>query len=100
MTNKNDIFSILEANSEKIKELGIARVGVFGSFVRNEQSPLSDIDLLVEFKAGKKTYRNLLHFAELAEKMLERHVDVVTPQGMSPYISPHVMQEVEYVQIA
>lgn len=101
MTNSKDaVFSVIAANRGKIKDLGITRVGVFGSFVRGEQGPASDVDLLIEFAPEKKTYRNFLYFAELAEKMLGRRVEVVTPQGLSPYISPHIMREVEYVQIA
>jgi predicted nucleotidyltransferase len=41
-----------ESKEGRIKALGVSRIGLFGSFIRGEQQPDSDIDLLVEFEAG------------------------------------------------
>lgn len=94
------ILDKLASHKDDILRCGVGKIGLFGSFVRGGESATSDVDLLVEFEKGKKSYRNLLGFAELAERVLKRKVEVVTPQSLSPYIAPYVMREVQYVQIA
>lgn len=96
----SQVLTDLLSQKVAISNLGIKRVGLFGSTVRGQDTPTSDIDLLVEFETGKKSYRNLLSFAELAESLLHKPVELVTPESLSPYISPHIMQEVQYVQIS
>jgi len=44
---KQDIVSLLEQNRSRLKAFGVKKIGLFGSFVRGEQRPGSDIDLLV-----------------------------------------------------
>jgi hypothetical protein len=97
--DKHQVISRLEENRERIGRLGVSRVGLFGSFVRGEQREDSDVDLLIEFEPERKTYRNLLDFAELVESILGREVEVLTDKGVSKYFRPYIEQEVEYVQI-
>ena len=52
--NKKEVLSLIQANRAKIMALGVERLGLFGSFVREEQTTASDIDLLVEFFPKKK----------------------------------------------
>jgi predicted nucleotidyltransferase len=47
--NKNTIKRLLINNQNRLRALGIKRVGIFGSYVRGEENKESDIDLLVEF---------------------------------------------------
>ncbi len=95
--NKQDIINILKSNTNKFHDLGVDRIGLFGSFVRGEQKQTSDIDLLAEFRKGQKTYRNLLMVSELAERLLGRTVEVVTPQGLSRHIAPYIQKDIQYV---
>ena len=44
--------SILEVRPQLVR-LGVRSIGLFGSFVRNEQTPSSDVDILVEFSPGR-----------------------------------------------
>ncbi len=76
--NKQQIISLLESRKIEIRKLGAERLGLFGSFVRGEQKDTSDIDLVVEFESGMKTYRNLLDLAELLEYTLQKKVDLLT----------------------
>ena len=55
ISNKKQIVDLLNQNSQRLEELGVKRIGVFGSFVRGEQTDKSDIDLLVEFDKKQKT---------------------------------------------
>ena len=90
---------ILEAR-EQLALLGVRSVGLFGSFVRGEQTSLSDVDILVEFMPEKHTFDNFMEVAVLLEELLGRNVEVVTPEALSPYIGPHILREVERVPIA
>ena len=56
---KQDILKILHQNRVRLKEMGVSRIGLFGSFVRGEQHHNSDIDLLVKFAVGKKRLTHL-----------------------------------------
>ncbi|TVR67028.1 MAG: nucleotidyltransferase [Candidatus Competibacteraceae bacterium] len=93
---KEQIFLLLDQSDEKLKKFGVKRCGLFGSFLRDRQNIQSDIDLLVEFEMGKKTYDNYIHLAFFLEELFGRSVDLVTPESLSPYIGPHILREVEY----
>ena len=95
--NKQNILSTIKKNQNKIESFGVKRLGLFGSFVREEQNLESDIDLLVEFEQGKKTFDNFIHLSFLLENLLGHHIELVTSESLSPYIKPHIMKEVEYV---
>jgi hypothetical protein len=84
----------------QIRALGVQRLGLFGSFVRGEQRADSDVDLLVEFEAGQRTFDHFIQLSFLLEDLLGRRVELVTPDALSPYIGPHILREVEYVSLA
>jgi len=93
------IQCILEAR-ERIASLGVRSIGIFGSFVRGDQTSLSDVDMLVEFIPDKHTFDNFMDVAFLLEELLGRRVEIVTPESLSPHIGPHILREVEHVAIA
>ncbi|MEP0546662.1 MAG: nucleotidyltransferase family protein [Rhodothermales bacterium] len=95
---KSELFERLREQQAAIRRLGVARLGVFGSFVRDEPTPESDVDIFVEFAPGKKTFRSFSALAELLEDVLQRRVELVTPESLSPYIGPYILREVEYVE--
>jgi hypothetical protein len=94
---KEKAFSLIEEYEERIKALGVRRIGLFGSLVRGEQHKGSDVDLLVEFEPGQKTYDNFIQLSFFLEDLMQRRVELVTPESLSPYIGPHILNEVEYV---
>jgi uncharacterized protein len=71
---------------------GIDRVRVFGSYARGEARPDSDLDLLVRLLPGHG-FSDFLAFCDEAEAALGRHVDVVTEDGLSPFIRDRVLAE-------
>lgn len=94
---KEKALSLIEEHPDKVKALGVRKLGLFGSFAREEQGVASDIDLLVEFEQGKKTFDNFIQLSFFLEDLFKRRVELVTPESLSPYIGPHIMNEVEYV---
>jgi predicted nucleotidyltransferase len=99
--NKEEVFRTFEAYyREEIYSFGVKKIGIFGSFVKRKQKGDSDVDVLVEFEEGKKTYRNFIRLAYFLEKLLGRRVELITPEGLSPYIKPHILKEIEYAKIS
>jgi predicted nucleotidyltransferase len=94
---KEKTLALIEEHQDRIKALGVKKLGLFGSFVREEQGVESDIDLLVEFEQGKKTFDNFMQLSFFLEDLLKRRVELITPESLSPYIGPHIVNEVEYV---
>ena len=97
---KREVFKTLSDHSAQLKDLGVKKVGIFGSFVRGEQTPESDIDLLVQFEPAKKNFDNFIHLSQLLEDLLQRRVEIVTTEALSPYIGPHILSEVEYASLS
>lgn len=97
-TNR-DVFSRLREHRETIRSLGVGRLGVFGSFTRNEQHDESDVDVLVEFEKGEKSFDRFMELAFLLEDILQRRVELVTTESLSPYLGPRILAEVQDVPL-
>ena len=97
---KKEIVERIQNTKAQIRALGVRKIGLFGSFTKNQQTISSDVDLLVEFEEGKKTFDHFMELAFLLEETLQIPVDLVTPESLSPYIGPLILNEVEYVSIA
>jgi predicted nucleotidyltransferase len=100
IATKQDILSALQQNGSRLRAFGVKRIGLFGSFVRGEQNPESDIDLLVEFEPDKKTFDAFMGLSFFLDDLLLRRVELVTIESLSPYIGPHILEEVEYAALA
>jgi len=96
MPTKKDILIILRNNQSHIRTLGVRRLGLFGSFLHDQQHTNSDVDLLVEFEPGQKTFDNFMELSFFLEGALRRRVELVTPEALSPYVGQHILDEVEY----
>ncbi len=82
---KKKIISIL------IKH-GIKKILVFGSYARNEATPKSDLDLIVEFPEGTSLLDHVGIEIELSES-LNMKIDLLSRNGISPYIKNQVLKE-------
>lgn len=96
---KESIIKTLKAHHGQLEAYGVKEIGLFGSYVRNEATVTSDIDLLVDMIKEKKTFRNFMSLAYYLEDILNCKVELVTKQSLSPYIGPHILKTVEYVSI-
>lgn len=98
--NKDEILRLIESNKPTFRDFGVVKLGLFGSYVRNEQKEDSDIDLIVEFEAGKKTYSRFFSLSEFLEKLFNKRVDLLTDKGISPYMKPSIEKEAIYVSFS
>lgn len=96
---KQDILAVISENQTRIRALGVKRLGLFGSFLHGEQRSDSDVDFIVEFQPGQKTFDNFMELTFLLEGLLQRRVELVTTEALSPYIGPHILEEVEYAPL-
>ena len=97
---REKVLELIRSNQDKIRSYGVSKLGLFGSFVRSEQNPESDIDLIVEFEQDKKSFDNFIQLVFFLEEILERRVELITSDALSPYIGPHIIREVEYVNLS
>ncbi len=100
VTTKEDLIRRIHEQRERLLSFGVTSIGLFGSFVREGQAASSDIDILVEFAPENHTFDNFMEVSFLLEDTLGRKVEVVTPEGLSPHIGPHILKEVERVPVA
>lgn len=92
-----DVLSLLRTHEPELKErFGVAKIGIFGSFARGEARPESDVDVLVTFQDGKKTFDNFMGTRFYLEDLFSRKVDLVTDAALKPLIRDPIMQEVVY----
>ena len=95
--NKESLLTLLQANGHKLRSLGVLNLSLFGSFITGKFNAESDVDLLVEFDPQKKSYDNFMDLSFFLEDLLGRRVEVVTPQSLSKYIGPHILNQAENV---
>jgi hypothetical protein len=88
-----DVLSRLATAQTEILDLGVRRLALFGSVQRDAARPDSDVDVLVEFQPGEKTYDHFLALGDLLEQLFGRRVELVTPESLSPFLGPHILAE-------
>lgn len=87
--------------AEVCRRYGVKELSVFGSAVRGEMRPESDIDIMVEFEPGVRV--GLIQFESLVEELEQlagRSVDLVTKRGLKPWIRPHVLKDARVIYAA
>ena len=92
-----DVESRLATTQLAIFRLGVRRLALFGSVQRNEARGDSDVDMLVEFEPGQKTFDHLLALGDLLETTLRHPVELVTAESLSPYLRPYILAEAQDV---
>jgi len=98
MTTKENILTVLKAHKNEFLKYGVLHIGLFGSYLRNEQSAKSDIDLLIDFEPEKENFDNYMAVYDLFENLFKNErIEVITKNGLSKYIGPKILKEVLYV---
>ncbi len=99
MKKIKEIKRVLKEHKEELKrKYEIKEMGIFGSYVREENKKTSDLDILVEFEANAKM--DLIKFVELENHisdLLGVKVDLVMKSVLKPRIGKNVLKEVVYL---
>ncbi|SNZ10662.1 hypothetical protein SAMN06265182_1916 [Persephonella hydrogeniphila] len=94
MKTLEDIKQLLNKHKKEIKEkYGVKNLYIFGSYVREEQTPESDIDILVEFEKGKKTFDNYMDLKFYLEDLLGKKVDLVIKEVVRKELKKYIYGE-------
>jgi predicted nucleotidyltransferase len=94
----NPLTAIQEHLAE-FRALGARRIGVFGSFVRGDARPDSDVDVYVEFDDHQRTYDNYFDLHEGLELLFGRPVDLVTDRSLTETQARLILPTVRYAAL-
>ena len=91
-----EITQVLQTQKPYLaKKYGVTEIGIFGSYVRGEQHPDSDLDILIELEEPPRI--SLIGLVELElylSELLGIHVDLAIKENLKPRIGKHILQEV------
>ncbi len=95
--NKQEIILKLQNNLPFLKQnYHVARLGVFGSVARDEQTEKSDVDMLVEFNSPVGFF-DFIKLENFLSEILKQKVDLVTKNALKPIIKDEILKETLYV---
>lgn len=77
-----------------LEKFHVSRIGVFGSYSRNEHTDESDIDILVEF--SRPVGFEFLDLKEYLETLFNKPVDLVTINALKPIMKDEILNEVHF----
>lgn len=94
--NLKDVQNNLIAHQKSLFQYGANSLSIFGSFAKNESTTKSDIDILVDFDSKKGLF-GFIDLKNYLEKILKRHVDLVTKNALHPALKQKILQEAQHV---
>jgi predicted nucleotidyltransferase len=98
MKTLNEIKKILIEHKKELKEkYRVKKIGIFGSYVRGEQTEKSDIDIMIEFYEAPDFFE-FLELEEYLTNILNIKVDLITKNSVhNPYIKKSIEEDLIYV---
>jgi predicted nucleotidyltransferase len=97
MKTKSEVLKILENDLPFLKKsFHVDKVGLFGSYARQEQTEKSDLDLLVDFETTPD-FIQLVELEEHLSKLLDIKVEILTSGGIKDRVRPNIMKDMEFV---
>lgn len=88
---RSDVLRKLEEHLPKLQNrFGITTIGIFGSVARGEDTPESDIDILVTFRPEFDKYMNFLGLHDYLESLLGRKIDLIPERSINRLLIPAV----------
>ncbi|MHC4230363.1 MAG: nucleotidyltransferase family protein [Planctomycetota bacterium] len=96
MTAEKILTTIGSLKDQAMKDYKAEIKGIFGSYVRGDQTDDSDIDVLVEFQHGADLF-DFVGLSQFLEEHLSCKVDVVTLSSLREELKPYVLREVVYL---
>lgn len=93
-----EIISYLRDNKNLLHDrFGVTRIGIFGSFARGDQTPASDIDMIIEMEEDKKSLHSFLKLKRFLENETARKIDLGFEHSIKPSIREKVLKQIIYV---
>jgi predicted nucleotidyltransferase len=93
---KNDILAFLKQHREELRaRFGVVRIGLFGSYARDEQRDDSDIDLAIEIDS-ENSFRSFFGLKAYLEDSFHKNIDLGMVSALKPGAREHILQEIIY----
>jgi len=89
--------TLIREHAAEWNGLGVKKLSLFGSVAEDNASPGSDIDILVDFRPGKKSFDAFMALCFCLEEILETNVEVVTRASLGPYIRQRILESLRTV---
>ena len=98
METLSDLKNLLtQHKDELISQFKITEIGIFGSYAQSKQTADSDIDIIVEFQNGAKTFDNYMGLKLHLEELFGKNVDLVLRQTIREELKPSILSGTIYV---
>jgi len=99
MTQKQEILAYLINNKELFSEqFNVIKIGIFGSFARNEQTENSDIDIIIEMPRGTDDiFEKKLQLKEMLKNHFHREIDICRERAIKPLFREMILKDAIYV---
>ena len=98
MLKNTEIKQVLKEHLNELhSNYAVSKIGIFGSYVRNEQTAQSDIDILVQF-SKPVGFVAFMQLEQRLQELLGARIDLVTRAALKPRIGERILKEVDYVQ--
>jgi len=95
--DRNTIISFLELNKQKMaQQFGATKIGLAGSYARDEATEDSDIDIIVEIQSTNK-FRSFFNLLYYLQDSLGKQVDLVTESSLKPLVRESILKDIVYV---
>ena len=97
MKNLAELKNVILKNKYRwVENYHLKSIGIFGSYVKGNESPGSDVDILVDFSSPIDLF-SFLDLEEELEILCNTKVDLVSVNSLNPHIGKHILSEVEYI---
>lgn len=95
---KEEILRVLQEQKAVLRDkYYVTKIGLFGSFARNEATPESDIDFLVEIDAPLEKYiATKYNLHDYLKNLFDRDVDLANPDSLKPFYKDHILKQAVY----
>jgi predicted nucleotidyltransferase len=98
MTDLNKIKATLLKMKSQLEASGISQIGIFGSYLKGEETSQSDVDILIDIvRPTKLDYLKLITIEDQLSKELGTTVDLVLKSSLKPHLGKKILQEVMYL---
>ena len=89
----------LQASRQQLKRLGVEKIALYGSVARDEATPQSDVDVLVELADAFLTLEGYMDLCFYLEELFGRRVDVTTFRSIKPHMRDRVLADAVYAEL-
>jgi len=95
--NQAEILNFLSDHKSELSErFGVTRLGVAGSYARGENTPESDVDIIVSLNSTN-TFRSFFGLLHFLQDSIPHNIDLATEQSLKPIVKKQILKDIKYV---